>query len=112
MSIRKHSWLLLLALASQIAAQIPRIGIIESYGYEKLNPDRLARLAGVRIGDPLPPSKTEIEQKLEASNDVVRAHVEGYCCQGDNVVLYLGVLESGAGLSRCTRRQRKTCNFP
>ncbi|MCW5965214.1 MAG: HEAT repeat domain-containing protein [Bryobacterales bacterium] len=96
MSMRIYSWLLVLALASQVAAQAPRIGSIETYGYEKLNPDRLVRLAGVRLGDPLPPSKSEVEQKIEASNDVVRAHVEGYCCQGDNVVLYLGVLEAGA----------------
>ncbi len=91
-----HCLLVVLAFTCGLSAQAPRIGVVETYGYEKLNPDRLARLAGLRPGDPLPSSKREIEEKIETSNDVVRAHVEGYCCLADDIVLYIGVMESGS----------------
>lgn len=87
---------LLFSVVLCLPAQAPRIALIEAYGYEKLNPDRISRLAGLRPGDPLPPAKQDIEQKIESSNDVVRVHVEGYCCHGSDIVLYLGVMETGA----------------
>jgi hypothetical protein len=86
----------LLTGAALLSAQIPRVGLIEPYGYQKLSPERISRMIGIRSGDPLPPAKSELEQTLSASNDVVRAHVEGYCCHGEDVVLYVGVLEPGA----------------
>ena len=48
------------------------------------------------MGDPIPMAKADVEQKLERENGVVSAHVQGYCCVGDGVVLYLGLLEVGA----------------
>ena len=87
-------WLLL--AGASLSAQMPRVGLVEYYGYQKLNPDRIARMIGVRPGDPLPPAKSDLEQTLSASRDVVAAHIEGYCCHGEDVVLYVGVLEPGA----------------
>jgi hypothetical protein len=79
-----------------LSAQVPRVGLIEYYGHQKLSPERITQLAGVRVGDPLPPAKAELEHRIESSDDVISAHAEGYCCLGDKIVLYLGVLESGA----------------
>ncbi len=96
-SFSPHVTLAVLALAGTLSlcAQAPRVSLIETYGQEKLSPERLVRLSGVRMGDPLPQSKQDVEQKIEASNDVVRAHVEGHCCHDDGIVLYLGVMEAG-----------------
>lgn len=87
---------LCLMFAGALYAQPPRVGLVEYYGYQKLSPERISRMAGVAAGDPLPPAKADVVQQLERSPDVVQAHVEGYCCFGDQVVLYLGVLESGS----------------
>lgn len=95
-SVRCTGWILCMGLTCALSAQVPRVGLIEYYGYQKLSPERISRLAGVRVGDPMPPGKTELEQRIESSSDVVSAHAEGYCCLGDKVVLYLGLLESGA----------------
>jgi hypothetical protein len=95
-SFRALLLIALLAVAiTPLAAQFANVAIIETYGQEKLSPERLSRLAGLRVGDPLPPNKTDIEQKIESSDDVIRAHVEGHCCHDDGIVLYLGVLEAG-----------------
>lgn len=74
----------------------PRIGFIEVFGNQKLDKTRVASLSGVSVGEPLTRSRREIEESLEKTAGVIQAEVSGYCCLGDNVVLYIGVVESGA----------------
>ena len=75
----------------------PRIGHIEFYGLRKLPEARVRKLVGVQSGDPLPPSKGAIEDRLEKLPDVVLARLEAVCCdeKGD-VTLFIGVEEKGA----------------
>lgn len=74
----------------------PRVGSVEIYGNEKLDKAAVLRIAGVSPGQPLILSRREMEENLEKTSDVIQAEVQGYCCVGDDVVLYIGILESGS----------------
>ncbi|MDZ7638263.1 MAG: HEAT repeat domain-containing protein [Bryobacterales bacterium] len=78
-----------------LMAAPPRIGFIEVYGNEKLEKQRVIRLAGVAPGDALSRSRRETEEDLEKAPEVIEAHVEGHCCLGEEIVLYIGIVESG-----------------
>ncbi len=87
---------LILCLAAPAMAQ-PRVGLIDTYGERKLDAERIRKALGVQVGDPLPPSKLDLEERLEAVDGVVRAHVEAACCVEDaRAILYAGVEERGA----------------
>lgn len=74
----------------------PRIGVVEVYGNEKLDRAKVLRLAGVSTGEALTLSRREVEENLEKAPEVIQAEVKGHCCLGDDVVLYIGILENGA----------------
>lgn len=74
----------------------PRVGSVEVYGNEKLDKAAVQRIAGVSPGQALTLSRREMEENLEKTSGVIQAEVKGYCCAGDDVVLYIGILESGA----------------
>lgn len=74
----------------------PRVREIEVYGQDKLNAAEITRQLGVRVGEALSDSRRELEERLERVPGVTQAHVEGYCCLDNDVVLYVGVVESGA----------------
>lgn len=74
----------------------PRIGAIDFYGLRKLSPARVRKLLGIREGDPLPPSKAALEERLEALPEVAQARLEAVCCLGDRAILYVGIEEKGA----------------
>ena len=79
------------------ALGIPKIGHIEYYGIHKLSTGRIARALGVKTGDPLPPSKGNLEEKLDRVPDVVQARVEAVCCGEDGAaILFVGIEEKGA----------------
>ncbi len=78
------------------AGQTPRIGIIEIYGLNKVPAAKIRAALGVREGDPLPSSKAEAEERLEAVPGVVRAALEAACCEDGKAILYVGVEERGA----------------
>ena len=59
---------------------LPKIGIIDFYGVRKANRERIDKALGVKIGDPLPKSKGEIELQLELVTGVIRASLEAVCC--------------------------------
>ena len=85
------------ALAAQPAVGVPKIGHIEYYGVHKLADQRIAKALGWKAGDPLPPSKADLEEKLEQIPGVVRSRVEAVCCQDDgSAVLFVGIEEKGA----------------
>jgi hypothetical protein len=90
--------LLLICLAAPgfLAAQAPRIGVIDSYGLRRLSEKRLREALGVHEGDPLPASKGDLEKRLLQVPGVVGARIEAICCAGDRAILYLGVEERGA----------------
>jgi hypothetical protein len=90
--------LLLICLAAPgfLAAQAPRIGVIDSYGLRRLSEKSLREALGVRKGDPLPASKADLEERLRHVPGVVRARIEAVCCAGDRAILYLGIEEREA----------------
>ncbi len=64
-----------LLAAALLPAQIPRIGIIDFYGQQRLSEERLRKLLKIEEGDRLPASKANLEDRLEQLPEVVRAHV-------------------------------------
>jgi len=50
----------------------------------------------LKPGDPLPPSKGDLEDELEAISGVVMAHVEAVCCEDGKTTLFIGIEEKGA----------------
>lgn len=85
-----------LALAAQESVTLPKIGVIDFYGLRKADKARILKALEVKVGDPLPKSKGEIEQQIELVNGVVRANLEAVCCEDGKSILYVGILEKGA----------------
>ncbi|HBY58255.1 MAG TPA: hypothetical protein DEH78_00430 [Solibacterales bacterium] len=73
----------------------PRIGTIEFFGAARVSQAKLREALHVKEGDPLPRSKGELEEALEAVGGVVRANVEAQCCEDGKAVLYIGIEERG-----------------
>jgi hypothetical protein len=74
----------------------PVLAGVEIYGARKVSKQRILRVAGAKAGAPLPKSKGEIEEKLEAIDGVLRARLEAYCCEQGRPLLYIGIEERGA----------------
>jgi hypothetical protein len=88
--------LLLLVVALACApAQAPKIGDINCYGLHHLTAGRLLKAVGLETGAELPPSKGDLEEKLEAVPGVVAARVEVACCDGTSAILFIGIEERG-----------------
>ncbi len=51
--------------------QVPRVGTIDFYGLRKIPAAKLRQELGVQPGDPLPPSKANVEERLTAIEGVV-----------------------------------------
>src|ERR1700722_2982645 len=82
--------------AALAAAQAPRIGDIEFYGLHKVSEQKLLYALHVKPGDPMPPSKGDLEDDLEKVPGVILAHVEAVCCEAAKVTLFIGIEEKGA----------------
>jgi hypothetical protein len=91
----KIFWLLLLPFVLA-ADSVPRIGSIDYYGLRKVREDRIRKVLGVSAGDPIPPSRGDLEERLEKVPGVVLAHVEAVCCDGAESMLFVGIEEKGA----------------
>ncbi len=91
----KAIWLLLLP-AALAADSVPRIGSVDYYGLRKVSQNRIYKVVGVSAGDPIPPSKGELEDRLEKIPGVVAARVEAVCCEGRDGMLFVGIEERGA----------------
>ncbi len=92
----KIFWLLLLLPAALVADAVPRIGSIDYYGLRKVRQDRIRKVLGVTAGDPIPPSRGDLEERLEKVPGVVLARVEAVCCDGGESMLFVGIEEKGA----------------
>lgn len=82
--------------AALALAQAPRVGEIEFYGFRKVPEEKARKVLGVSPGDPLPPSKGDLEERLEEVPGIVQARVEAICCEEGRAVLFVGVEERGA----------------
>ena len=82
--------------ATWAAAQVPRVGEVELYGFRKVKEETARRALNVKAGDALPPSKGDLEERLELIPGVVQARIEAVCCENGNAVLFAGVEERGA----------------
>jgi hypothetical protein len=76
--------------------QVPRVGTIDFYGLRKMPAAKLRQELGVQPGDALPPSKSDLEERLETIDGVVRARVEAVCCEAKDAILFVGIEERGA----------------
>jgi hypothetical protein len=77
-------------------AQAPRVGIIDFYGLREVQEQKVRGALGVKEGDPLPASKSDVEERLESVAGVVRARLEAVCCDAGKAILYVGIEEKGA----------------
>lgn len=87
--------LLLLLTACVAAGAQPKIGLIEVFGNRRLAPERIQRALDIAPGAPLPRSKADAEEILEAFDGVARANLEVFCCEDGKFVLYIGIQERG-----------------
>lgn len=87
---------LVLLVCCAASAQVPRIGVIDFFGLHKVPEAKLRQALGAREGDPLPPSKGDVEDRIDQISGVVESHLEGVCCDGGKVILYIGIEEKGA----------------
>lgn len=79
-----------------MAAQTPIVGDIEIFGTRKISHEKVLKALGVQPGEPLPPSKSKLEDTLLAIEGVARASVEAVCCDAGRAILYVGIEERGA----------------
>jgi hypothetical protein len=91
----KAIWLLLLP-AVLAADSVPRVSSVDYYGLRKVSQSRVYKVVGVSAGDPIPPSKGALEERLEKIPGVVTARVEAVCCEGREGMLFVGIEERGA----------------
>lgn len=84
-----------LACLTALAQQRPTVGIIDTFGNRSFSPERLKKELKLAEGDPLPPSKADLEELLIALKGVARANVEAICCEAGKAIFYIGVEERG-----------------
>ncbi len=95
MNTVKAIWVLLLPAALG-ADSVPRVSSVDYYGLHKVSQNRIYKAVGVSAGDPIPPSKGALEERLEKIPGVVAARVEAVCCEGSAGMLFVGIEERGA----------------
>src|SRR4051794_24618039 len=88
-------WCALLLAASCYAQSTPKIGLIDIYGLRKVSEVKVRQALGAREGDPLPPSKGDVEERHNSIDGVVESHLEAVCCEHGDVILYVGIEERG-----------------
>lgn len=97
MRLTNVSWIaLLLVFVSTAAAQPPRIGDINFYGLRKTTADKILSTLELKSGSALPPSKGDMEDRIEEIPGIVEARVEAVCCDRASVALFIGIEEKGA----------------
>jgi hypothetical protein len=85
-----------LLAAGPVAAQQPRVGLVDTYGGRTLSADQLRRAARINAGDSITNSiAVEAEARLLALPNVAEAHVDVVCCENGRSIVYLGVRERG-----------------
>src|SRR5258708_5148882 len=78
------------------AVSVPRIASIDYYGLRKIPEQKIQRVLGLKAGDLFPPSKGEVEERIEKVSGVVLARLEAVCCEQGKGILFVGIEEKGA----------------
>lgn len=78
-----------------LCAQVPTIGVLDFYGLRGVSEADIRKVLTVKEGDPLPKSKADVEEAIEAVKNIVRARLEAVCCDQGKAILYVGVEERG-----------------
>jgi hypothetical protein len=78
-----------------LSGQVPRTGDIEFYGLHRVSEEKLLKVLKLHKGEPIPPSKGELEDRLEKVSGILQARVEAVCCEGKEATLFIGVEEKG-----------------
>jgi hypothetical protein len=73
----------------------PRVGLIEIYGARKVSTEKIRAALGAKPGGPMP-SRMDAEERIDKVSGVVVSRVEAACCDGNNMVLYVGIEERDA----------------
>lgn len=95
---RTGFWLLTAALCLGAAVPdvvhdiTPRVGLVEVYGTRKVSPDKIRAALGAKPGDPMP-ARLAAEDRIDKVSGVLFSRVEAACCDGQNMVLYVGIEE-------------------
>ena len=74
----------------------PTIGVLDFYGLNRTQEGRLRQELRAKEGDPLPASKGDAEERMDAIPGVVASHLEAVCCDEGKVILYVGIEERGS----------------
>jgi hypothetical protein len=69
------------------------VGVVEIYGARKVSLRKIRAAIGVEDGSPLPPSKGDIEDKLDKISGIVASRLEASCCFDGKSILYVGIEE-------------------
>jgi len=77
-------------------AQGPPVGVIDYFGVRRVPRQALETALGLKVGQPLPRSKGDVEERLEKVAGVVSARLEAVCCEEGKAILYVGIQERGA----------------
>jgi hypothetical protein len=84
----------LLAVATPLAAQSSRVGIVDVYGARTLTAERLRAAARIAVGDSVTDrTEVEAEARVRALPNVSAAEVDIICCENGRSIVYIGVRE-------------------
>lgn len=91
----KFKWLSVLAFCIALQAEdvTPQIGYVEIYGAHKSSEKKIRSALGLDQGGLLPVSRDELEARINKISGVIGSSVEAVCCDGNKLVLYVGVEE-------------------
>jgi hypothetical protein len=96
MAMRLTPFCLAILGAALLPGQALRIGVLDFYGLHKVTESQVRKALGAREGDALPASKGNAEDRLAKLPGVADAHLEAVCCDGSQMILYVGIEERGA----------------
>src|SRR3954452_7292236 len=82
-----------LLLCASAFAQAPVVGDIDFYGLHAVTRERILSALHLKPGDPIPPSKAALEDRIAEVPGVLMARVEAVCCQGPQATLFIGIEE-------------------
>ena len=83
----------LMAAIGFAATQTPLVRDLNFYGLRKVTAERVLRSGKLRAGEPLPPSKGDLEDRIAEISGVLRVRVEAVCCEGPEALLFIGIEE-------------------
>ena len=81
------------ALVASADDLTPRVGVIEIYGARKVPLKKIRSALGFNEGDIMPPSRADIEDRLDKIPGVVASRLEASCCDNGKMTVYVGIEE-------------------